>query len=39
MKLFLTSYFAETAPLLPACLNENMQGKTVAFIPTAARVE
>ena len=39
MKLFLSSYFAETAALLKACLNENMQGKTVAFIPTSARVE
>ncbi len=39
MRLFLASYFAETATLLPSCLNENMRGKTVAFIPTAARVE
>lgn len=39
MKLFLSSYFARTAALLPRCLNENMQGKTVAFVPTAARAE
>lgn len=39
MKLFLTSYFAQTFSLLPPFLNEPMQGKTVSFIATAANVE
>ncbi|VEH88018.1 Uncharacterized peptidase Lmo0363 [Neisseria animaloris] len=39
MKLFLTSYFAQTFSLLPPFLSEPMQGKTVSFISTAADVE
>lgn len=39
MKLFLTAYFAQTAPLLPPFLDEPMQGKTVSFISTAADIE
>lgn len=39
MKLFLASYFAKVAPLLPNFLHEDCSGKSVAFIPTASNVE
>lgn len=35
-KLFLTSAFTEVAALLAATVNEDLQGKTVTFIPTAS---
>ncbi len=38
-KLFLSSYFAKVASLLPEFLGENCAGKKVAFIPTASNVE
>ncbi len=34
--LFLASYFAQTASLLPRFLDEPLDGKQVAFIPTAS---
>lgn len=38
-KLFLASYFAQVATLLPKYINEECVGKKVAFIPTASNVE
>lgn len=38
MKLFLTSSFSDVSDLLPDFEN-NLQGKTVTFIPTASKVE
>ena len=35
-KLFLASYFTEVASLLPDFIKEELAGKNVAFIPTAA---
>jgi dipeptidase E len=38
-KLFLASYFADVATLLPEFAGEDLAGKTVVFIPTAGNVE
>jgi len=38
-KMFLASYFTGVAKLLPVFAAESCKGKTVAFIPTASRVE
>ena len=35
-KIFLCSYFAEVAALLPQSVHTSLRGKTVAFIPTAS---
>jgi len=37
--LFLASYFAQTAGLLPGFLDDALDGKQVAFIPTASLAE
>ena len=39
MKLFLSSFFSQTADLLPPFLGDDLAARTVAFIPTAARHE
>lgn len=39
MNLFLTSYFAKVAHLLPTISDKPLAECTIAFIPTAAAVE
>ena len=39
MNLFLTSYFAKVAHLLPTISDKSLAECTIAFIPTAAAVE
>ncbi|SPL71114.1 Type 1 glutamine amidotransferase-like domain-containing protein [Acinetobacter stercoris] len=38
-KIFLTSSFAEVKHHFPKFINDNLQGKTISFIPTASLVE